>query len=116
MTETDPTGRKPGDPGAKLDDGKVLVDDILKGMAHALWAVCELGTFGANKYSLNGCYDVPDGIRRYSNAEMRHKLTRWMEGDDAIDPDSKVLEATAEAWNALVKLELMLREKKANGK
>ena len=34
-TELDPTGRLPGEPGAKLDSGKVRVDLLLDGMPSA---------------------------------------------------------------------------------
>lgn len=107
--EKDPNGIEAGEPGAKLDDGKILADDILRLFARALWEVCELGTYGAKKYSLGGWVHVPNGESRYANAQMRHKLKEWM--GEEVDPDTELLHATADAWNALARLELILRRK-----
>lgn len=107
-SEKDPNGIDQHAPGAKLDDGKVLADDVLRMFARALWAVCEVGTFGARKYTLGGWQHVDDGKRRYSNARTRHVLKEWM--GEANDPDSKLQHAAHDAWNSLARLELMLRE------
>ena len=107
LDEVDPNGIDQHAPGAKVDAGKIFADDIMSQFAHALWAVCELGTFGATKYSLGGWQHVEDGERRYANARMRHQLKKW-QGQE-IDPDSNVTELTAVAWNALAQLELELR-------
>ncbi len=107
--EIDPTGKTAKDPGSKLDAGKIIADDILRMFARALWAVCEVGTFGANKYTLGGWQHVPEGVRRYSNAQMRHRLKEWM-GEEK-DSDSELAHAKHEAWNALARLELMLRQR-----
>lgn len=106
--EQDPTGRKPGDPGAKLDQGKVRPSLIIESMPRALWALAEVGTFGANKYSKDGWIAVPNGQERYADAGYRHILKRAM--GERVDPDSEKLHLAHEAWNALAKLELFLRE------
>lgn len=106
----DPTGKEQHEPGAKLDSGKILADDILAGFANALIAVCEVGTKGAAKYSLNGWMSVEDGERRYANAQMRHKLKEWT--GEKVDPEMQVKHAAQDAWNALARLELMLRSEK----
>ena len=111
--ETDPTGRIAGEPGAKLDFGKVRAALVLSGFARALWAVCEVGTYGATgKYSPRGWEKVPDGEIRYDDAQMRHKLLEWM--GESRDKDSGLKHAAQAAWNALARLELMLREEDAN--
>ena len=107
MNEHDPTGRDAHAPGAKLDAGKVRPALIIESMPRALWAVAEVGTFGANKYSENGWIGVPRGQERYADAGYRHILKRAM--GEVIDPDSEKLHLAHEAWNALAKLELFLR-------
>lgn len=107
ISEADPNGFAAHEPGAKLDSGKVFVDSILAGFPRALWGVAEVGTFGAQKYSLNGWQSVDDGIRRYREAAARHRLKRQM--GELIDPDSGLLHEYHEAWNVLAALELELR-------
>lgn len=95
--------------GAKLDLGKPMSGRLLGLFAKALYNVSEVGTFGAQKYSEGGWVHVEDGFKRYEDAQMRHYLKRHM--GEEIDPDSGHLHLAHEAWNALAKLELYLREK-----
>jgi len=112
MFEKDPDGLSTTQPGAKLDAGKI---DVTRGCLHyfprALVAVAELSQVGAKKYSWKGWETVADGINRYGAALGRHELR--IEGDyQRRDPDTSVLESVAVAWNALARLELILRESK----
>src|SRR5690606_9415436 len=109
--ERDPNGIDPREPGAKLDVGKVEPELIQRGFARALLAVAEVGTYGAAKYTRDGWQDVQDGVRRYTNAMYRH-LSAEHRGEER-DPDTGLLHAAHAAWNALARLELMLREKEA---
>ena len=104
--ETDPNGVDQHAPGAKLDAGKVRAG-LLGMFSRALMAVAEIGTHGAAKYSRGGWQFVEDGITRYDDAKWRHLLKGYMEEDD---PDSDLKHLAHEAWNALAKLELILRE------
>ena len=110
LKESDPNGIKAGEPGAKLDANKV---PVTRGCFHyfprALTAIAELSFIGARKYSWKGWEKVEDGIHRYSDALGRHELSIQ---DDFTrrDKDTGVLEATAVAWNAMARLELILRE------
>lgn len=113
MSERDPSGKDPHESGAKLDDGKLLPDLVLGDFARALTAVVEVGTFGARKYSRSGWINVPDGINRYAEAKQRHWLKE--KTGEAYDPDSGLLHAAHEAWNALARLDLMLRERERGG-
>lgn len=106
--EADPTGRSQHEPGAKVDAGKVRPSLILEGMARAIWAVAEVATFGAAKYTPGGWVLVPNGQERYADASYRHLLKRAM--GERNDPDSKLSHLAHEAWNALAKLDLALRE------
>jgi hypothetical protein len=105
--ELDPHGRDPHQPGAKVDAGKVRMHLITGGMARAIREVAKVGTFGAAKYTDGGWVEVPDGFRRYEDAQQRHATYRHI-GED-IDPDSGLLHLAHEAWNALAKLDLYLR-------
>lgn len=106
--EKDPLGLDPHAPGAKLDAGKPKVGLMLSGFARALLKVAEVTTYGASEYTPNGWLEVPDGISRYDDAKARHLLKGYIE---ELDPDSNISHQAHEAWNALAKLELMLREK-----
>ena len=108
--EKDPSGRSLKESGTKADLGKTCV---VRGCLHyfprALHAVAELSTIGSRKYSWKGWESVPDGVNRYADALGRHELR--IEGDySRRDPDTGVLEATAVCWNALARLELLLRD------
>ena len=106
--EADPFGLDQHQPGAKVDAGKVRMHLITGGMARAITAIARIGTFGAAKYSDNGWITVPDGFRRYEDAQQRHAATRHM--GETLDPDSNELHLAHEAWNAMAKLDLYLRE------
>ena len=107
--EEDPNGIKPHDPGAKLDSGKIKAG-VLLDFGRALMAVGEVGTHGVNKYSRGGSQHVPNGIERYTDALLRHLLS---ECSEELDRDSNLLHASHAAWNALSRLELLLRDKEA---
>lgn len=104
---SDPHGKNAHDPGAKLDAGKPMVGLMLQGFPRALRAVAEVTTYGAKKYSPNGWMHVPDGFNRYSDAMGRHLLLETEEGP--YDGESQCLHAAMVAWNALARLELMMR-------
>lgn len=118
-TEVDPAGLVPQAPGAKLDAGKV---DVLRGAIQyfplSLHAVARVSELGAKKYSWKGWASVPNGIRRYGAALARHLVHEEMSVDDGPGGlGAEVLHATQVAWNALARLELILKaqhETKAN--
>ena len=107
MTESDPNGLDPSEPGAKLDTGKP--DASLLGMfGLALLAVAEVGTFGTRTkgYARGGWQHVENGIDRYTAAMIRH----WAkEHREFVDEESVLLHAAHVAWNALARLEHILR-------
>lgn len=104
--DTDPHGIDQHSPGAKLDAGKPMAG-VLGDFGLALTAVAEVGTFGANKYSRGGWQSVPNGVERYTDATWRHLLRESQEPDDE---ESGLKHASHMAWNALARLELMLRD------
>lgn len=113
--ERDPSGLDPHSPGAKVDAGKVRPSLIIEGMARAVWAVSQVATFGAAKYTDGGWVLVERGQMRYADAGYRHVLKRAM--GEPVDNDSNLTHLAHEAWNALAKLDLYLREQeKEKGK
>ncbi|CAH9015381.1 putative phosphodiestherase [Vibrio phage 511E55-1] len=110
LIKQDPNGIDQHDSGAKLDAGKPMAGRLLGMFGGALMAVAEVGTFGAKKYTEGGWQHVEDGFKRYDDAGMRHFLKRGM--GEELDPESELPHLAHEAWNALAKLELYLREKK----
>ena len=105
--ETDPNGIDAHLPGAKLDSGKIQVGLMFKGFPRALLKVAEVVTYGANKYSPLGFLDVSDAVDRYDDAKGRHLLMGYIEKND---PESNLTHMAHEAWNALAKLEIYLRQ------
>lgn len=106
--EADPTGKRPSDPGAKLDAGKPRAS-LLRQVGLALLEVAKVLTIGAEKYSANGWIAVPNGEVRYDDAFWRHILYAATE---AVDKDTGLPHDVQEAVNALFKLELRLRREK----
>jgi hypothetical protein len=109
--ETDPNGIDAKTPGAKLDAGKSpIVQGALAYFPRAIMAVANLSQVGAQKYSWKGWETVDDGENRYNNAMGRHIVYEEIEGiwDDGPGGSGE-LHATAIAWNALARLELVLR-------
>jgi len=104
---TDPTQSA----GIKHDAGKARAAMVLGDFARALEAVAQVGTFGAQKYSAHNWLAVPCGIERYSDAMLRHWLAEGR--GEPRDRDSGLLHAAHLAWNALARLELLLRQQQA---
>ncbi|MBI4396861.1 MAG: hypothetical protein HY548_07185 [Elusimicrobia bacterium] len=111
IIEADPNGKNAHETGAKLDAGKApVVRGVLCYFPRALKAVAGVSLFGATKYTWNGWESVPDGVQRYTDALGRHLINEAIDGP--VTPDSQLLHAAHVAWNALARLELMLREKR----
>jgi len=106
--EADPFGKEAHEPGAKLDADKNRLGLVLLGFSRALQEVGKVGTYGAGKYSDSGWIAVPDGQQRYTDALLRH-LMREADGEQN-DPDTQLCHAAHTAWNALARLDLLLRE------
>lgn len=100
-------------PGAKLDHDKIDMDLVLSGFSLAIQEMCKVGTFGAKKYTEDGWMKVPRGIRRYSSAMQRHYFLE-AEGE-YLDQETELPHAAAVAWNALARLELILRREDDRG-
>jgi hypothetical protein len=108
MLEVDPNGLSANTPGAKLDGGKIRPALVLMAFARALEAVTKVGTYGANKYTANGWMEVPNGEQRYYDAMFRHLLAEAK--GEYWDKETNLLHAAHAAWNALARLDLILRD------
>lgn len=112
--EKDPNGLDQHAPGAKLDSGKLRASLVLGAFSLALQEVCAVGTYGANKYSPNGWLSVDNGVERYTDAMLRHYLKEAQ--GEVLDNESGLFHAAQVAWNALARLELMLRDQPGRDK
>jgi hypothetical protein len=63
--------------GVKLDQGKIRMDLFPLEVAESISKVL---TFGAQKYTENGWQQVPDAVKRYQAAMLRH-LTAIEKGE-----------------------------------
>lgn len=61
--------------------------------------VVAVGTHGAGKYSPSGWLMVPDGMQRYAEAAVRHRMKSAM--GERIDPDSGLSHDAHYLWNLL---------------
>lgn len=90
--------------GMKYDGGKIIAGVILEDFPNAITGVCEVATFGANKYKRSSWQSVPNAIQRYTDAMMRHQLAKGR--GEVIDPESGLPHSYHIAWNALAIIEL----------
>jgi len=112
-------GEVTNDPQEKISSGAIKYDGgkapIYRGalsyFPRAIELVAAVSAFGASKYAWNGWQGVDDGINRYSDALVRH-LAYEGKGE-VLDTDSGFLHAGHAAWNALARLELILREQES---
>jgi hypothetical protein len=117
MSERDPNGLSAKALGSKLDAGKSPVRrGLLEYFPRACMEVAQVSAAGAAKYSWGGWQTVAGGIDRYGDAAIRHICKAAIEGPVDADwkaqgIDVQILHAAEEAWNALARLELILRER-----
>lgn len=111
LPEIDPNGKNPHELGAKLDAGKPAIwRGLLDYFPRACLSVAEVSTLGAKKYAWKGWEQVPDGVNRYGDALARHIVAESIDGlYDSGPKGIGVLHAAQVAWNAMARLELILR-------
>lgn len=106
--ETDPNGKNPHEPGAKLDFGKEAVwQGLLDYFPRACLEIAKVSQQGAAKYAWKGWESVPDGESRYRNAQGRHIVKESIEG--RYDPEG-FMHLAQNVWNGMAALEIMLRK------
>ena len=69
--------------GLKFDKGKLRYDLV---PPHAIKAIADVLTYGADKYAPNSWQTVSDGETRYTAAMMRH-FEAYREGEE-LDPET----------------------------
>ena len=98
--EHDPNGILPGDPGAKLDAGK-LPARLIADFGPALLKIGKVLEYGAGKYSPHGWLAVDNAEERYLDAFWRHILS-----GEGNDPESGIPHLYHACWNLLAVLTL----------
>lgn len=95
---------------ATRKEGKIRMDLVMTGFPKALLAMGECMTWALSKgYNVDDWHNVPDPVRAYTGAMMRHLLKEM--GGETHDDESKLLHAVHTAWNAMARLEMILRGK-----
>ena len=92
--------------GIKYDQGKNRLGLVFRGFSKALWAVGQVGTFGANKYKPDSWQGIEQ--ERYQDALLRH-LFLYFQGEK-IDNESGLNHLSHVAWNALAILNMELED------
>ncbi len=95
--------------GRKDDQDKPMAGLMCKDFSFALQEVAKVTSYGAKKYDPSNWLKVDNAEERYTDAMMRHFLCE-LAGND-VDEESGLINAAMTAWNALARLELILREK-----
>lgn len=91
--------------GRKLDSNKPLVvKGFMQQFPKAIAEVSRVSEFGALKYEWGNWRYVDNGVERYTEALGRHLL------EGGVDIESNLLHAAHAAWNAMARLELIIRE------
>lgn len=112
LKETDPTGKNPHEAGYKPDYGKPpVITGVLQHFPRAIRKIAETTEWGRKDHKWDGWKDVPNGAIRYTDALGRHLIDEIIDGP--IDPRTDLLHAAQVAWNALARLELILKEKES---
>lgn len=96
--------------GVKHDTGKPRPTLLVMSLAEAVNEVAKVLTYGAAKYDDDNWRKVPNGVTRYTDALLRHLLAEAM--GEEYDPESELLHAAHTAANALIRLEVMLRQRR----
>ena len=99
-----------GTPGVKFDAQKTRPGLLIMSLAEAVNEVSKVLTYGAAKYDDDNWRKVPNGVTRYTDALLRHLLAEAM--GEEYDPESELLHAAHTAANALIRLEVMLRQRR----
>lgn len=94
----------------KYDAGKLpVVAGAINYFPRALLALASNSDYGYRKYGAwGGWRDVPDGQRRYTDADGRHLVMEQVEGP--YDAESGIAHAVMHAWNAMARVEKMLED------
>lgn len=93
-------------------NGKIRMELVFNGMPNALMALgkCMTWAIEVKGYEEDDFLTVPDGPKKYRGAMLRHDLREIL--GETVDDESGLIHATHTAWNAMARLEILLREGK----
>lgn len=94
--------------GIKYDTDKQRLGEMIQDFEFSLRQVCKVWEFGADKYEKSNWKKVNNANNRYTNAMLRHLMA---EETEEYDPETKLHHAIHTAWNALARLQFILKEK-----
>lgn len=97
------------DNGKKFDNEKPRIGEVILNFPLAIEQIGIAGTYGANKYSMDNFVKVPDAVNRYTNALFRHLIAEAK--GETLDPETGLMHSIHATWNAVARLEMILREK-----
>ena len=104
--------------GKKFDNNKIPCNIPLQEFPRVIEALAACAKYGHDKYETGDDWSnwskVENGIFRYQQAEVRHKLNR--EKGVLTDIESGLPHEFHELWNKCAQLELKLRENEKNAK
>ena len=91
-------------------NGKLRMELVFEGMPNALRELgkCMTWAIEAKGYSELDFLTVPNGTQKYRGAMYRHDQKEIL--GEEFDDESGLIHATHTAWNALARLELLLRK------
>lgn len=93
----------------KYDGGKSDPTLVFESLAEALVLVTRVRDYGVAKYGArDGWKEVPNGMQRYTAAQLRHMMATLMGRE--FDDESGLLELGHEACNALFRLQFKIEE------
>jgi hypothetical protein len=94
-------------------NGKIRMELVFEGMPNALQALgkCMTWAIEAKGYEELDFLTVPNGPQKYRGAMYRHDQKEIL--GEEFDDESGLIHATHTAWNAMARLELLLREGKS---
>ena len=94
-------------------NGKIRMELVFEGMPNALQALGKCMTWAIEEkgYEELDFLTVPNGPQKYRGAMYRHDQKEIL--GEEFDDESGLIHATHTAWNAMARLELLLREGKA---
>lgn len=92
----------------KADQGKVKLELLTMHLGRSLTEVAKISMYGEKKYGRTDSWSQGRDPDRYTGALLRHLFAEGM--GEEIDQESGIPHAAAVAWNALVRLDLMIRK------
>lgn len=96
--------------GMRFNAGKAPVwRGFINYFPRAIEAVSRVSAFGANKYAWNNWQNIDDYYDNITDSLSRH-LVNEAKGR-ALDVDSELEEAAHLAWNAMARLELIVKDR-----